>query len=305
MHPISTPALCAVLTAVGALIFTTGCGRAKPAPGGKLLVAASIAPLASFARAVGGDRVDVRLLVPPGASPHVYQLDPEQMAFLSHASVLVLNGLGLEFWAAKAIDAAGNPELVVIRTADGLASLEHDDHNDHDGHHHGATNPHVWLDPIYAIQQVEAIRDAFGKADPANLDYYEANAERYIDTLRELDSEITEAVKSFETKDFVAFHPAWVYFARRYGLRQAAVIEESPGKEPSAAHIRDVVNTVRRVKARAVFAEPQFSPKAAEAVAAETGARVLFLNPLGKPPDYDYIAAMRANLGEMGKAMRR
>lgn len=235
----------------------------------------------------------------------MYQLDPEQMAFLSHASVLVLNGLGLEFWATKAIDAAANPELVVVRTAEGLANLEHDEHDDHDGHHHGGTNPHVWLDPIYAIGQVQAIRDAFRKVDPANSDYYGENAERCIDGLRELDSEIAEAVQSFETRDFVAFHPAWVYFARRYGLRQAAVIEESPGKEPSAAHIRDVVNTVRRVKARAVFAEPQFSPKAAEAVAAETGARVLYLDPLGKPPDYDYITAMRANLEEMGKAMRR
>jgi len=187
----------------------------------------------------------------------------------------------------------------VVRTAEGLSDLERGDH-----HGRRDVNPHVWLDPVYAIHQVEAIRDAFCRVDPAHARDYSANAESYIGRLRRLHSEISKTVKTFRSRDFVAFHPAWVYFARRYGLRQAAVIEESPGKEPSAAHIRDVVETMRRVGAAAVFAEPQLSPKAAEVVAAETGASVLYLDPLGKPPDYDYIATMRANIEQMAKALR-
>ena len=266
--------------------------------GAKMLVAAGIAPMASFAEAIGGDLVDVELMVPPGASPHTYQPEPRDMKILGKASVLALNGVGLEFWADKAVDAAGNPKLIVVRTADGLKIID----STHNKVHPGG-NPHVWLDPINAIHQVEAIRDAFIKADPTHKAAYERNADRYIAQLRQLDREIRAKVSTFKSRSFVTFHPSWVYFARRYGLTEAAEIEKSPGREPSPSDMRDVIDTVRRVKARAIFAEPQFSPKAAEAIGEETGAKVLLLDPLGKPPDYDYIKTMRGNLEQMAKAM--
>jgi len=108
----------------------------------------------------------------------------------------------------------------------------------------------------------------------------------------------------FKSRSFISFHPAWVYFARRYGLTEAATIERSPGREPSPAEIREVVDTARRIRAKAIFAEPQFSPKAAEVIAGETGARVLMLDPLGKPPDYDYIKTMRDDLAQMSRALK-
>ena len=109
---------------------------------------------------------------------------------------------------------------------------------------------------------------------------------------------------TFSSKKFIAFHPAWVYFAQRYGLEQAAVIETTPGKEPSPAEIAEIVKTARAIGAKAIFAEPQFSPKAAEVIAAESGAEVLFLNPLGEPPDFSYLDTMRYNVGEMEKALK-
>lgn len=264
-----------------------------------MIVAASIAPMADFAGNVGGDLVDVELLVPPGASPHTYQLDPEQMRLLSKASVLVLNGVNLEFWADKAIGGAENPKLIVVRTAEGLPLIGSPEDHIHEG-----GNPHVWLDPIYAIYQVQAIRDAFTKADPAHKSQYTANAADYIRKLRQLDADIRSQVRSFRHKRFVAFHPSWVYFARRYGLVQAAVIEESPGREPSPSHIREIVESAKRMHAKAIFAEPQFSPKAAQVIADEVGAKVLMLDPLGKPPDYDYVKTMRGNLKQMAEALR-
>ncbi len=297
--PLFTIVILATITA----LLLAGCGNRSARVAGPMRVAASIAPLAYFSRQVGGDLVEVSLLVSPGSSPHTYQIEPDQMRFLSEAKVLVLNGIGLEFWADKAIDAADNPDLVVIETAKGLTVLESDGHAHGREDEHAEGNPHVWLDPIYAIHHVQTIRDAFIQADPENADTYNKNAADLVRKLEQLDKDIRAEVGKFKSKRFIAFHPAWVYFARRYGLEQAAVIEESPGKEPSAAQIRSVINTARRIGAKAIFAEPQFSPKAAEVIAEEPGARVLFLDPMGKPPEYDYIQMMRNNLQEMKKAL--
>lgn len=280
------------------IVLLAGCGKPAGNASGKMLVAASIAPLADFCKQVGGDWVKVEMLVPPGASPHTYQPQPDQMRMLSEASVLVLNGIGIEFWASNVIDAASNPKLIVVRTADGLKILDTTDPGEKYG------NPHVWLDPICAIRQVEAIRDAFIKADPKHASDYQRNARDYTSKLRNLDTDIRAQVAAFKSKSFIAFHPAWAYFAKRYGLTQAALIEQSPGKEPSPEDIAAVVQTAKRLHAKAVFAEPQFSPKAAQVIAEEAGAKVLELNPLGKPPSYSYIETMRDNLRVLAEALK-
>lgn len=276
-----------------------GCGKPTREPSDKMLVAASIAPLADFARQVGGDLVDVELLVPPGANPHTYQVEPAQMETLSKASVLILNGVELEFWAKNAVDAAGNARLIVVESADGLKILGHGDEA------HGETgNPHVWLDPMNAIYQVKKIRNALVKADPKHAAQYHANADAYTDRLNKLDADIGSQVAKWRSKSFVSFHPTWVYFAGRYGLTEAATIEESPGKEPSPKVIRHAVDVARELNAKAVFTEPQMSPKAAQVVAEEAGAKVLLLDAFGKPPDYSYIETMQSNVKTMSEALR-
>lgn len=263
----------------------------------RLPVVASILPLADFARQVGRDRVRVETLVPPGASPHTYELTPAQLRAVSQGRVLVLNGIGLEYWADEMISAADNPDLIVVTTSDGLDILA-DDVRESSG------NPHVWLSPLNAIHQVEAIRDALLEADPAGADAYRANADKYIAELQVLDREIRQAVAAFSSREFIASHAAWVYFARDYGLEQVAVVESRPGQEPSLQNIAAIVETARRIGARAIFAEPQFSSKAAEVIAEESGAQVLFLNPLGLPPDFEYLDLMRCNLAEMSRALQ-
>jgi ABC-type Zn uptake system ZnuABC Zn-binding protein ZnuA len=111
-------------------------------------------------------------------------------------------------------------------------------------------------------------------------------------------------VAGFRSRRFIAFHAAWAYFARDYGLEQAAVIERSPGREPSPAEVAAIVRTARSIGARAIFAEPEFSPKAAQVIAAESGARVLLLEPLGRPPAYRYLETMRYDLAQMREALR-
>ncbi len=283
-------------------LILVACGGKSPtaappkAHEGPLTVVASIGPLGDFARHVGGDRVQVHVLVPPGASPHTYEPTPAQLKLLNRADVLILNGVGLEFWAPKVLDTLDNPHLKVVVASEGLQVLQTSE-----GERGG--NPHLWLDVINATHYVARIRDAFIAVDPAGKEVYLEKSADYIETLKDLDKEILFTVDRFANKKFIAFHPAWVYFARRYGLEQAAVVEHTPGKEPSPAEIAHIVETARRIGAKAIFAEPQFSPKAAQVIAEESGIHVLFLNPLGEPPDYDYVATMRHNLAELKKGM--
>ncbi len=276
-----------------------GCSReVEPSGIEKPVVTASIAPLADFASQVGGDHVQVITLVPPGASPHTYELTPSQVEQVSRARLLVLNGVGLEYWAEKLALSVNNPNLIVVDTSEGIDILRGD------GGEPGG-NPHIWLDPKSAAVQVGNIRDALTQADAVHADAYLANADRYVGRLRSLDQEITKSVATWSSRQFIAFHPAWVYFARSYGLVQAAAIEESPGREPSPADLAKIIETARHIGARAIFAEPQFSPKAAQTIAEESGAQVLFLDPLGSSlDDPSYLNLMRHNVAQMAEALR-
>jgi zinc transport system substrate-binding protein len=298
--PATVKGMMAAWLSLVSLGLTTCAGEANspPAKDDRLLVAASIAPLADFTRQVGGDHVQVITLVPPGASPHTFELSPSQVKRVAGADVLVLNGVGLEYWADKLIQSAGNPELMVVDSSQGIEILGGDA-----GEPGG--NPHIWLDPQNAIVQVSHIRDALTQADPAHAEEYWANAERYIHELRTLDQEISDEVATWSRRQFITFHPAWVYFARRYGLEQAAVIQRSPGREPSPAEVAHIIETARRIGARAIFAEPQFSPGAAQTIAEESGAQVLFLDPLGSSlADPSYGNLMLYNVAHMAQALR-
>jgi len=288
----------AVLVLLASLALA-GCRSAPKADqhAGRLPVVASILPLADFARQVGGDRITVDSLVPPGASPHTYELTPSQLRAVSRARLLVLNGVHLEYWADQLISAADNPGLAVITTSDGLEILAGDEHE-------AGGNPHVWLSPRNAMHQVGLIRDGLIRCDPAGTETYNANAQRYLDELSALDRQIAAEVATFGSRRFIAFHAAWGYFARDYGLEEAAVVERTPGQEPSPDEIASIVRTARSIQARAIFAEPQFSPQAAQVIAAESAAQVLYLNPLGMPPDYRYLETMRSNLQEISRALK-
>ena len=279
-----------------ALLLIVALAAAPVAAADRTIVAASIAPLADFVRRVGGERVDVDVLVPPGASPHTYELKPSQVIEVSHARLLVINDVGLEFWAAKLVQSAANPALEVVDTSKGISLIDEG---------RAGANPHIWLDVRQAMVQVGHVRDALVRADGAGADVYRANAESFLAELKKLDEEIAARVAGWSQKEFVSFHPAWAYFARRYGLKQAAVIEESPGREPSPAEVARLIETVKRIGARAIFAEPQFSTRAAEAIASETGVRVVLLDPLGSTvKDGGYVALMRHDVNQMAGALR-
>ncbi len=283
-----------LLLAVSVLAFlwaAMACSSGEPIDEDKVLVEVSINPLASLAQSVGGNRVDVERLIPPGASPHTYEPTPSQVKRMGRADVLILIGMGLEFWADDLVSAANNPDLVVVETSENVDPIE--------GNHH------IWLDPLNAVSQALLIRDALIEADPDGEQTYTDNATALVSSLRALDEEIAAEISGWSQRSFIAFHPAWVYFARRYGLEQAAVVERTPGREPSPGELVDIVAKAREIGARAIFAEPQFSPSVARTIAEESGAKVLFLDPIGgaKAPD-DYLGMIRYNVETMAQAMR-
>jgi len=285
------------------LLFMAGCGRARQS--GRLKVAVSVVPLADFTREVGDDLVEVETLVPPGASPHTYEPTAGQLAFLEQAKVFVTNGLELETWAVDVFGKVGKKGVVKVVAADAIPSdmLLKSSEADSEGPH----DPHVWLDPTLAIYEVNAIASGLAKADPSHADTYRANAEAYVRKLKDLDRRLAGETDEFTKRSFVALHPAWAYFATRYGLVEAGAIEEVPSKEPSGELINKLVDEIKKQGITVVFAEPQINPKAAEVVAQEGGAEVKFIDPLGNPekPDVStYIKLMQHNVAVMAEVLK-
>jgi zinc transport system substrate-binding protein len=270
----------------------------------KIKVVASIFPLADFVRNVGGDRVEVVTLLPPAASPHVYSPSPRDLTRMQGAKLFIKIGLGFEFWAEGLVRSGagrGVTEVDTSRDVDAIREVER-------GHKHGheIANPHIWLDPVIAGKQVIRIQEALSQIDSAHGREYEKNAAFYLKQLNALDQEIRDKVGEFKQKAFFSFHPSWTYFARRYGLVEAGVIEKFPGREPSPGEIMELVRKMRATGAKVIFAEPQLNPKAAHVVASEVGARVLVLDPIGSPDHEDrssYLRLMRHNLSVLQQGM--
>ncbi|BCB95836.1 periplasmic solute-binding protein [Dissulfurispira thermophila] len=273
-------------------------------------VIVSIHPLYDITKQIGKDKVIVKTLLPPAASPHTFEPTPKQMMELYNAKVFIKIGAGLEFWADRVVKAASNKNLMVIDLSNDMPLIYgiHEHEHEHGHGHKGQTaDPHFWLDPVLTKKIVDRVANTLIKIDPQNRKLYTDNADSYKKELDRLNEEILQKVKIFKTREYVTFHPAWNYFSKRYGLKVIGVIEEAPGRELAPRDIARIIQGLKKSNARVVFAEPQFNPKIAEAIAKEVNAKVLFLDPIGAAniPDRDtYIKLMRYNLLQMEKAMR-
>jgi zinc transport system substrate-binding protein len=312
----------ACLAAWGLALLIAPAGAAPPS--GKLLVAATIVPLGDFCQQIGRDLVQVQVLIPPGASPHLFEPAPSVMARASQARVFVYIGAGLEPWAARLLRSRGSNNLVVVEAAQGMPLLgldaQHHNHEaagaqGHTGPHaekadahaiHQAGNPHIWLDPVLAQEIVDKIARALIQADPGHRAQYEANCQDFQAKLAALDMEIKRHAQAWRLRDFVSFHPSFSYFSRRYNLHEVGTIEAAPGREPTPRHLQNLVTAIRGYGIKVVFAEPQLNPRVAEVIAQEAGVRVLRLDPMGGAPPYgsDYLQLMRANLAALDEALR-
>lgn len=284
--------------------------------GGKLPVIASIFPVADMVRQIGGENVAVTLLLPAGASPHTFEPKPSMVKQFSTARIFFMVGAGLEFWADKFLESSGDHPVRVVLSRG--VSLIHSAgiHDTHDrstekaqapDHSSEIANPHIWLDPVIAKSMADKIVAALCAVDPKHAADYTRRGNRYQDELEALDRLIEATAGTFRTREYVSFHASWDYFARRYGLEPVGVIEASPGRNPTPRQIEHIVTQIRNYGIRAIFAEPQFNPKAAEVIAREGNVQVLLLDPLGGPEIKErntYIDLMKYNLNILQRAMK-
>ncbi|MGD8981147.1 MAG: metal ABC transporter substrate-binding protein, partial [Desulfobacterales bacterium] len=279
---------------------------------------ASIYPVADMVQQVGGDHVDVTFVLPAGASPHTFEPKPSLVKKISSARIFFRIGAGLEFWAEKFIDLAG-PDLTTIVLSEGVSLIHTAGHHHenktgdpHDGsyisnHESRVANPHIWLDPAIAKSMVNKITAVLCEVDHQHLTYYKLRGQNYLNDMDKLDRLIKVKVAKFNIKKYVSFHASWVYFARHYGLEPVGIIEASPGRNPTPIQIKNIVAMIKRDHIRAVFAEPQLNPRAAEVIAREAAVNVLLLDPLGGPNlkgRSTYIDLIKYNLNVMQEAMK-
>ena len=234
----------------------------------KLIVFVSILPQADFVRQLGGDRVEVSVMMPPGANEHNYEPDTGQLKALSQADLYVKVG-HLPFeeaWMERFIST--NRDMLVVDSSQSIEMIEH--------------NPHIWLSPRLVKIQANTISAALVQLDPENQDYYLQQKQIFLKELDKLDQEITTTLSGVKGKSFLVYHPAWGYFARDYGLQEVAI--EEHGKEPGAREMSRIIDYAKKNQIKTIFDSSQHSTHSADAIAAELGARVVLLDPL--PANY-------------------
>lgn len=257
--------------------------------GKKIGVMVTILPLAYFIEKIGGERVNVSVVIPPGASPHTYEPTPRQLRRLSEAELYVKVGSGIQFeeeWLNRLVSL--NRSMRICNSSKGIKLIQNREHNHHEkGGHPPDKDPHVWVSPLNAVVMAKNIKDSLIEIDPENSKFYARNAEKLVLELNALDKEIRERLSGLKSRSFMVFHPSWGYFSSVYDLEQIPI--EIEGKEPSAKALTQLIDRARRRNIKVIFTSPQFSTKSAEVIAREIKGRVVFIDPLAK----DYIENLR------------
>jgi zinc transport system substrate-binding protein len=246
----------------------------------KIGVVVSILPLAEFVEQVGKDKVEVTVIVPPGADPHLFELTPVQLKKISQAQLYVEVGSGLNFeltWMDKI--KLIYKDMLICNSSIGITLVDKD--------------PHIWLSPRNAKTMVENISEALIKIDPLSQKYFKKNSIEYINKLDILDKEIKARLEGVKNRRFISSHPAWGYFAKEYDLIQIAI--ENEGKEPSAASLAHIIDQTRAFNISIILVSPQYNMKSAEVVAKEVGAQIIIADDLSM----DYINNLRKLVEEI------
>jgi zinc transport system substrate-binding protein len=265
----------------------------------KIGVVVTILPQAEFVESVGGERVEVNVMVPPGANIHIYEPTPSQMTALAEAEMYAKVGSGIEFelvWIDKLL--AVNKKMLIVDCSKGVELQEMIEDYEHDGEReHGVMDPHIWMSPLNARIMVRNICDGLVQVDPDNKSYYERNRDAYLQKLAELDQLIRDGLSGLTNRRFMVYHPAFGYFASEYDLTMIPI--EEGGKEPTAAGLAHLIEQAKKHDIKVIFAEPQFNPQSAEVIAGAIGGRVVFINPLAE----NYVANLHSLLDELVKVM--
>ena len=289
------------------LLLLSACssaGRQGSPPDGRLQVVATTSIVGDVVGNIGGELIELTVLVPPGGDPHTFEPRPQDIAAVSDAQVVFASGLGLEEALKGVLEA--NVKGALVEVSDGLAVIPLQDKDEHEGAQpeHGTGDPHTWMDPNNVIIWAGNIATALAEADPANRATYQANAESYIAELRELDAWIRQQVEQVPPKQrkLVSDHAVLGYFAAEYGFEQVGLVIPalSSSAAPSAQELAALVDAIRAQDVQAILVSTTVNPALSEQVADDTGAELVFIytGSLSQPGGEasSYIQLMRYNV---------
>jgi zinc transport system substrate-binding protein len=258
----------------------------------------SIHPVAAIVREIGGDRVQVTTIVPTGSDPHHFELTPHKAKAIYDADVIFLIGGHFDRWVLP----GGGRDLKDCTIVD-----FHEEFSESLMSMGRTFNPHFWLDPLFALRMAEIAGSTMCSLDHTNCSFYRAGIADFRTEIDSISASVSKRLSEAGLEDFVGFHPAWSYFARRYGLHEHGTLEISHEHEPSAKHIAEIVEDMISHRIDVILAEEFSNLDLARAVASQTGARIIYLDPLGGEdlPDRDtYGELLDYNISAIEKSLR-
>lgn len=288
--------LIAIITITAGLPYLSSLFIPRPAPSDQVSVATTIFPLADIARNIAGDNINIIQVLPPGTSPHTYNLTPQKLAEIQNASALFAIGHGLDDQTIQAVTKATNIPVVIVDQNIPLRHFE----NDQD-HSRQSIDPHYWLTVPNAKTIAGTIASTFQQIDPQNSDRYAGNLVAYSEQLDQLEQELQDKAAAANNKKFIAIHNAWSYFAGHYGLELLTTYEPVEGKQPSLTDIQQLQSIIQQHNISAFHTEPQKqSTSATRFLKEDLGLQIKILDPIGGLNDYNsYFNLMRQNLNSI------
>jgi zinc transport system substrate-binding protein len=270
----------------------------------KIIAIASFFPLYDFTKMVGGEKVDVSLLIPFGIEPHDWEPTIQDLQRIQQADIVVINGLGFETWITDIVSA--NSEIKFVDTSTNISKIKIKQESiEKDGRDHESfSDPHIWLDPILAKNQIKNIENSLIKIDPQNKEFYSNNANSYSKQLDLLDKKIRNELSTCK-KDFIAFHSAFSYFADHYGLNQHTVIKSNdPNVEATSKNLHEIINLARNQGIKVILTEEGVDSRNSEVIANEINGKVLVLSPLEiGDKDTNYLEKMEQYLSILNEGL--
>ena len=251
-------------------------------------VGATIFPIYDIATNIAGEKIEVVLIAPPGASPHTFEPTPVEIKNLQGSQIIFSIGHGLDEWTHEITDAIPGSTIIPVSNNISLIQNEEEENyeDEHEGeHHHGETNPHYWLSVPNAKIIAKNITDELVNLDPKNKEYYENNLAEYESELDETDSTVRLLLRNTPNRNMITMHDAWPYFTNEYGLEIVATFEPSPGQEPTAKYLADLAETAEEYEIKTIFSEPQLANQTLFPFIQDYGLDLEVLDPIGGTDD--------------------
>lgn len=279
------------------LVFLVSCNNQAGKNPAERIITVSIAPYKYFVDAIGGDDFTVNVMVPPGSDPHVYEPVPGQIQKLRASAGYISNGyLGFEMtWLDRFYET--NPEMKKLNLGEKIDPIVSEHH--HEGDHVEGADPHYWVSPRCALKMALGIKDFLGEINPSGIAQYESNYIELANRISELDTIASGLFSEYRGKSFMIYHPNLAYLARDYGLKEVSV--ESEGKEPSPSAMKDLIDVARKDGIRTILVQREYDTRNAKAIASETGAQLVIIDPLAE----DWYASTSAIIEALYQSLRR